>query len=725
MSRIENTDSNVADQATEAVHVIASTTGAVSHGAHATGFHLPGPLHKLEAVSHVVAAALSDHKTGNSVEDTVCGAISGGAEFLANAAVGFVVVETAAVVAPVSIASAVVGGSVAAQTIKSGVLGAALQDTISRVTKPVGEGVNQVCHATFSALRGDDAASSDEEVDRIIDDILATLPCIGLLAADDVNRQRAGKAPSAPSHADTAGFVEEIISLPQTHAHPSYITPDDSDIEETARSQIAISNAIDKLQKKHPNMLILQEGLAEDICYTDLSPQFIETVQNIFLVGIPKEFDSCNFQQRKLLYQKGAGPIKLALREIQGLHKVHDQYMEEHLAITLFNPIREYSVTLREIKKMPENTSAERKFKWMQYEYLRLKNPIANGSLNDLMFRQRELAAIQCAHEAAAQYSGPQKVVLIYGSAHKENFERHFIQSEIPYQTIDVPKIVTDTKILDENSRKFNSLVDRLEQTRGNYHDDLIDPFMRIAEGYDPSNLEHVRAAKNFLHFCHNNTFTTHVIVPDPLMPYPIKVCFELRNDEINRTVLEDSLGRVIPETFRYVDRSWVENNRTITAKYNTVITGSNQLAVFVQFLGVDHVNIGGRTETIGIIARFTDEMRLIANEANAEKLFIQFEPANKRLGSLLKKRYKYHEAETDHSNYEPFDFEGENYCTLEIDLKEPTKNFIETATSAEALHRSTVVPIQSGPKLLSTVASAQKSLPAQTSAAPEIPKPS
>ena len=159
MSRIENTDSNVADQATEAVHVIASTTGAVSHGAHATGFHLPGPLHKLEALSHVVASALSDHKTGNSVEDTVCGAISGGAEFLANAAVGFVVVETAAVLAPVTVAGAVVSGSVAAQAVKSGGLGAALQDTISRVTKPVGEGVNQVCHAAFSAVRGANVAS--------------------------------------------------------------------------------------------------------------------------------------------------------------------------------------------------------------------------------------------------------------------------------------------------------------------------------------------------------------------------------------------------------------------------------------------------------------------------------------------------------------------------------------------------------------------------------------
>src|SRR3990167_5994449 len=159
MSRIENTDSNVADQATEAAHTVASTVEAVSHGAHATGFHLPGPLHKLEAVSHVVAAALSDHKTGNSVEDTVCGAISGGAEFLANAAVGFVVVETAAVLAPVTVAGAVVSGSVAAQAVKSGGLGAALQDTISRVTKPVGEGVNQVCHAAFSAVRGANVAS--------------------------------------------------------------------------------------------------------------------------------------------------------------------------------------------------------------------------------------------------------------------------------------------------------------------------------------------------------------------------------------------------------------------------------------------------------------------------------------------------------------------------------------------------------------------------------------
>src|SRR3990167_3595513 len=135
MSRIENTDSNVADQATEAVHVIASTTGAVSHGAHATGFHLPGPLHKLEAVSHVVASALNDHKTGNTVEDTVCGAISGDAEFLATAAVGFVVVETVAVVAPVTVAGAVVGGSVAAQTLRSGVLGAALQPIFGRLKK--------------------------------------------------------------------------------------------------------------------------------------------------------------------------------------------------------------------------------------------------------------------------------------------------------------------------------------------------------------------------------------------------------------------------------------------------------------------------------------------------------------------------------------------------------------------------------------------------------------
>lgn len=208
--------------------------------------------------------------------------------------------------------------------------------------------------------------------------------------------------------------------------------------------------------------------------------------------------------------------------------------------------------------------------------------------------------------------------------------------------------------------------------------------FIEIQENFDLTNTDHLERAKNFLSLCENKCYETTLNGSNPLEPHYRKVRFELKGTEVRCVVIQDLFGKSIPDSFQYFDESWIENGKKFKAKYSISKTIANNMVVYVHLVSADDTHISERTSTVGTISRFSNKIRILANESGAKKLFIQFDGMNERLESLLKRRHTFHGQYPIFSrtrgtralpmydiDYPASALEA-RYSTIEVDLREP-----------------------------------------------------
>lgn len=144
--------------------------GVITKGAHLVKKHLPHALHKIEEVAEVVAEIIHDETSGDVVEDTVCGALTGIAK-VGTAVAGMMIVPE--VELPIIIESAT--GSLALELGVGLSAGAVIQEVFDTITKPAGDSVKNVCHGTFAlakeilASNPTEHASNDEKAKTSIE----------------------------------------------------------------------------------------------------------------------------------------------------------------------------------------------------------------------------------------------------------------------------------------------------------------------------------------------------------------------------------------------------------------------------------------------------------------------------------------------------------------------------------------------------------------------------
>ena len=143
----------------DAAHATANTLGAVAKGMHSVGKHIPGLLHKIEACAEIVADICHDDTTGNPVEDTLCGTLSGVTKVGVGVCAGIGLARAPAIAIPAAAGMGVLTAATL-EAVAAGTLGAAAQMALNEVTKPAGDVVKSVCHAAFDYCRGDNTKPS-------------------------------------------------------------------------------------------------------------------------------------------------------------------------------------------------------------------------------------------------------------------------------------------------------------------------------------------------------------------------------------------------------------------------------------------------------------------------------------------------------------------------------------------------------------------------------------
>ena len=104
---------------------------------------------------------------------------------------------------------------------------------------------------------------------------------------------------------------------------------------------------------------------------------------------------------------------------------------------------------------------------------------------------------------------------------------------------------------------------------------------------------------------------------------------------------IPERFGQRLEKTFKLRKITWKEQGNKVWTRFATMQTASNNFLAFLDVIEVNDTPIGGRSASMGSVFRLMEKFRELAQKANADKLIVQLDPVNERLGQTLAKRYQ------------------------------------------------------------------------------------
>ncbi len=180
-----------------------------------------------------------------------------------------------------------------------------------------------------------------------------------------------------------------------------------------------------------------------------------------------------------------------------------------------------------------------------------------------------------------------------------------------------------------------------------------LEEFHEVSESFDPENSDHVRRATAVLKVQKlqgkEPVFKFHLRGEDLMAFHLRQAKLELvpgeLGDVFKYSIEQDLFGTEIPETFKLTEKTWyLANKDKAFARFTSVKTTTNCFLVYLDDIASSgKAALGQSTKSCGALLQLLNEFRALAREAGAEKLFVQFDPHNKKLGEILTRRYQSH----------------------------------------------------------------------------------
>ena len=175
---------------------------------------------------------------------------------------------------------------------------------------------------------------------------------------------------------------------------------------------------------------------------------------------------------------------------------------------------------------------------------------------------------------------------------------------------------------------------------------DCKEKFFDILDEFNPDNALHLLRAKHYLPFVEEHTLETYSFGNFTTLMHPRRIQLELitsPDDTLVRyTVLQDH-GHCKPDALQHKDvKLGLKSHHLLHVSYLSYITSKNHLFVMVKKIAIDGVSVYSKhpPKAEGTLFALNHYMEQLAKDSGAEKLFVQFDPENKRLGALLSTRY-------------------------------------------------------------------------------------
>ncbi|MCX7122939.1 MAG: hypothetical protein NTV32_04630 [Gammaproteobacteria bacterium] len=198
----------------------------------------------------------------------------------------------------------------------------------------------------------------------------------------------------------------------------------------------------------------------------------------------------------------------------------------------------------------------------------------------------------------------------------------------------------------------LHKLSNRLENAGADLYDTALDEFHEVSERFDPENSDHVRRATALLELQQlrgeEPCYEMHVRGDHPDAYHLHQVKFELIAGEAGKSlkysVSRDLFGQTIPDTFKFVRKTWpLADGQKVSVRYTAIQTNNHHLLVYLDSIAVGGRHAGASTASTGALLQFFQKLRGQAKKKGMHKIFIQFDPVNERLGEILTKRYITH----------------------------------------------------------------------------------
>lgn len=218
---------------------------------------------------------------------------------------------------------------------------------------------------------------------------LALTACGGSSSSSKENR--AGSVVTT-DFAKSASCVHRIVFVPQIHASimNGKLQVDEEWKSLTVNSQFRIAQFL----QRNSTIPIFSEQVDTDITLKTAKPEFIAVTRQVrattFPNGLPASEAALNLEQQKILALAGGDAVSLMLGNIPKLFKVVEN---QRVAEALIGRVTEWARQNPTFSEYPTEIS-------------------------DIIFRQRELLALEQINRFFAKHPRTRDVILIYGQAH-------------------------------------------------------------------------------------------------------------------------------------------------------------------------------------------------------------------------------------------------------------------------------------------------------------------